>query len=63
MVVEAHKSLSASSRVFGNPFQRPPLNEDGLDDPGPDISKGLFVVIAFFVVFLGWASLVRVWLR
>ena len=32
----------------------------GLDDPTPDISKGVSVAASFFIVLLGWAALVRV---
>lgn len=35
------------------------LAEPGMDDPRPEIGFGLAVAAAFFVLFLGWASLAR----
>ncbi|MCR6660027.1 MAG: HlyD family type I secretion periplasmic adaptor subunit [Asticcacaulis sp.] len=43
-----------------NSFRYRKADATGLDDPAPDIARGLFVVIAFFVVLLGWAALARV---
>ena len=61
MAFEIHTPAPAPRKEDSwNPFRRRPADITGLDDPGPDISKGLFAVIAFFVVFLGWASLARV---
>ena len=61
MAFETHTPTSPPRKEAAwNPFRRRPTDITGLDDPGPDISKGLFAVIAFFVVFLGWASLARV---
>jgi HlyD family secretion protein len=61
MPFDSEPHSSATPRKFGffNPFR---FGKDitGLDDPAPDISKGLIVVFIFFVVLLGWAALARV---
>lgn len=57
--IRAHAPMPPKGSRW-NPFRRRAADITGLDDPGPDISQGLFVVVAFFIIFLGWASLARV---
>lgn len=41
-------------------FQLRSSSDASVDDPAPDISKGICVIAVFFVLLLGWAALARV---
>jgi HlyD family secretion protein len=62
MAVETHThaSLKPKEPSLWKRLRHRTPDVNSLDDPGPDISKGLFIVAAFFIVFLGWAAIVRV---